>query len=82
MQCVSNLRRKYMVSSPSSGRSYSIDIYMLRQRWVQYNIRKETPAQDVRDASIMEYLLRRAANREWNQPKREKYVVVNKAERS
>jgi hypothetical protein len=30
----------------------------------------------------MGYLLRKADNREWNQPKRKKCVAVNKAERS
>jgi hypothetical protein len=30
----------------------------------------------------MGYLLRRAANRAWNQPKREKCVAVNNAEKS
>ena len=28
------------------------------------------------------HLLRKAANREWNQPKRKKFVAVNRAERS
>ena len=36
--------------------------------------------QDVGDARVVGYLLRKAANREWNQPKREKCVAVNKAE--
>ena len=35
----------------------------------------------MRDARVVGYLLRKAANREWNQPKR-KFVKVNKAERS
>ena len=38
--------------------------------------------QDVGDARAVGSLLRRAANREWNQPKREKCVAVKKAERS
>ena len=38
--------------------------------------------QEVGDFRTMGYLLRRAANREWNQPKRKKYVSVKKAERS
>jgi hypothetical protein len=37
--------------------------------------------QDVRDARAMGYLLRKAANREWNQPKRKNCVAVNEAER-
>ena len=37
---------------------------------------------DVKDARAMGYMLRKAANREWNQPKRKKCVAVNKAERS
>ena len=32
--------------------------------------------------SCLKYLLRKAANKKWNQPKRKKYVAVNKAERS
>ena len=36
--------------------------------------------QDVGNSKAMRYLLRRAANREWNQPKREKCVAVKKAE--
>jgi hypothetical protein len=38
--------------------------------------------QDVRDVRDVGYLLRKAANREWKQSKRKKYVSVNKAERS
>jgi hypothetical protein len=38
--------------------------------------------QDVRDARAMGYLPRKAANREWNQTKRKKFVAVNKAERT
>jgi hypothetical protein len=38
--------------------------------------------QDVEDARLMGYLLRRATNREWEQFKRKKCVAVNKAERS
>ena len=30
----------------------------------------------------MGYLLKKAANKEWNQPEREKCVAVNKGERS
>ena len=33
--------------------------------------------QDVRDARAMRYLLRNAANREWKQPRRKKFVAVN-----
>jgi hypothetical protein len=32
--------------------------------------------QDVRDVRAMEYLPRKAANREWNQPKRTKFVAA------
>ena len=38
--------------------------------------------QDAGDVRAMGYLPRKAANREDNQPKRKKCVVVNKAERS
>jgi len=38
--------------------------------------------QDVADPRVMGYLLRKAANREWNQPTRKKCVAVNKAERN
>ena len=30
---------------------------------------------DVKDARAMGYMLRKAANREWNQPKRKKFVA-------
>jgi hypothetical protein len=33
---------------------------------------------DVRDARVMGYMLRKAANREWNQPRRKQFVAVNK----
>jgi len=36
---------------------------------------------DVQDARAMGYLLRKAANREWNQPRRKKSVTVNKDEK-
>jgi len=39
-------------------------------------------ASDVRDARAMEHLPRKAANKEWNQPKTRNCVAVNKAERS
>jgi hypothetical protein len=31
-----------------------------------------------KNARAMGYLLRKAANREWNQPRRKKFVAVNK----
>ena len=34
---------------------------------------------DVKDAMV--YMLRKAANREWNQPRRKKFVAVNKDEK-
>jgi hypothetical protein len=34
--------------------------------------------QDVREARAMGNLLRKAVNREWNQPMRKKFVAVNK----
>jgi hypothetical protein len=37
--------------------------------------------QDVKDARAMGYLPRKAANREWNQPRRKKFVAVNKNEK-
>ena len=36
--------------------------------------------QGVQDARAMDYLLRKADNREWNQPRRKKCVSVNKDE--
>ena len=36
--------------------------------------------QDVRDARAVGNLLRKAAHREWNQPKRKKCAAVNKAD--
>ena len=38
--------------------------------------------QDVQDARVMGYQVRKAVNREWNQLKREKCVAVIKAKRS
>ena len=37
--------------------------------------------QDDRDARAMGYLLRKAANREWNQPRRKNFVAVKKDEK-
>jgi hypothetical protein len=39
-------------------------------------------SQNVSNARGMGYLLRKAANNEWNQPKRKKFVAVNKDESS
>ena len=36
---------------------------------------------DVKDARAMGYMLRKAANREWNQPRRKQFVAVNKDEK-
>jgi hypothetical protein len=33
---------------------------------------------DVKDARAMGYMLRKAANREWNQPRRKQLIAVNK----
>ncbi|MDG2614588.1 hypothetical protein P7M57_23855, partial [Vibrio parahaemolyticus] len=38
-------------------------------------------AQDAKDAQVVRYLQRRAADREWNQPRAEKFVAVNKDEK-
>ena len=35
---------------------------------------------NVKDARAMGYTLRKAANREWNQPRRKQFVAVNKDE--
>jgi hypothetical protein len=37
--------------------------------------------QDVRDARAVRYLLWKAANREWKQPRRKKFVAVSKDEK-
>jgi hypothetical protein len=37
--------------------------------------------QDVRDVRAVGYLLWKAANRKWNQPRRKKFVAVNKDEK-
>jgi hypothetical protein len=37
--------------------------------------------QDVQDARALGYLLRKAANGEWNQPMRKKFVAINKDEK-
>ena len=34
--------------------------------------------QDVKDARATQYPPKKAANREWNQPRRKKFVAVNK----
>jgi hypothetical protein len=36
---------------------------------------------DVKDTRVMGYMLRKAANREWNQPRRKQFVSVNKDEK-
>ena len=36
---------------------------------------------DVKDTRAMGYMLRKAANREWNQPRRKQFVAVNKDEK-
>ena len=36
---------------------------------------------DVKDARAMGYMLRKAANREWNQPRRKQFAAVNKGEK-
>ena len=36
--------------------------------------------QNVKDARAMEYLLRKAANREWNKPRNKMFVEVNNDE--
>jgi hypothetical protein len=36
---------------------------------------------DVKDARAMGHMLRKAANREWNQPRRKQFVEVNKDEK-
>ena len=35
-------------------------------------------AQDAKDARTIGYLLKKTVNREWNQPRRNKFVAVNK----
>ena len=37
--------------------------------------------QHVKDARVLGYLLRKTDNREWNQPRRKKFVAVNKDEK-
>jgi hypothetical protein len=36
---------------------------------------------DVKDARAMRYMLRKAGNREWNQPRRKQFIAVNKDEK-
>jgi hypothetical protein len=36
---------------------------------------------DVKDARAMGYMLRKAANRKWNQPRRKQFVAINKNEK-
>ena len=37
--------------------------------------------QCIEDTRAMGYMLRKAANREWNQPRRKQFVAVNKDEK-
>jgi hypothetical protein len=36
---------------------------------------------DVKYATAMGYMLRKAANRKWNQPRRKQFVIINKNEK-
>ena len=36
---------------------------------------------DVKEATAMGYLLRKAVNREWNHPRKKKFVAVNEDEK-
>ena len=45
------------------------------------NIKLTWRPQDVQDVRAMGYLLRKVANREWNQLRRKKFVTVNKDEK-
>ena len=44
----------------------------LRKTWRPY---------DVKDARAMEYLTKKVAKRQWNQPRRKMFVVANKHEK-
>ena len=54
------------------------------QTFLQNDIKLKLPwrPQDIRDARAVGYLLRKAANREWNQPKRKNCAAINQAERN
>jgi hypothetical protein len=45
-----------------------------------YNAEVSLKTSDFRDTRAMGYLLRKAANREWNQTRKKKFVTVNKDE--
>ena len=36
---------------------------------------------DIKDARAMGYMLRKAANREWNQPRRKQFIAISKDEK-
>ena len=54
-------------------------VWMLKQEAV--TLKLPWRLQDVPDARAVGYLLRKAANREWNQPRGKKFVAVNKDEK-
>jgi hypothetical protein len=63
------------------GRAQSImcGLQILKQEAVMLKL--PWRPQDVSDAKAMRYLLRKAANREWNQLRKKKFVAVNKDEK-
>ena len=54
-------------------------VWMLKQEAV--TLKLPWSLQDVPDSRAVGYLLRKAANREWNQPRRKNFVAVNKDEK-
>jgi hypothetical protein len=55
----------------------------MESQWKQEAVTLKLPwrLKDVKDARAMGYMLRKVANREWNQPKRKQIVAVNKDEK-
>jgi hypothetical protein len=64
--------RRSLVESSIGTRSFNDNIGLETQHWLG----------DVQDVRAMGYLLRKAANKVWKQPKRTNFVASYKSERS
>ena len=58
---------------------YQVESWTLKQEAVILKL--PWRLKDVKDVRAMGYMLRKAANREWNQPRRKQFVAVNKDEK-
>jgi hypothetical protein len=66
---------------PAHRRSpkYQVESQILKQKAV--TLKLPWRLKDVKDARAIGYMLRKAAKREWNQPRRKQFVAVNKDEK-